>query len=131
MPAPHLPWCRGCERADTETVASKRFAFTLPLLPALGVLGGLMVLPLLMGLGARSAVRGELAQLRTDNASLRAANDSYREATLQLSTQIAALQKAVDEIGDQASLDPEVSRAMSRLPAAVRSRAMGGSATLP
>ncbi len=53
-------------------------------------------------------------------------NDSYREATGQLTSQISALQGAVDEIRARAEVDPAASRAMARLPAVVKSRAMGG-----
>ena len=99
----------------------------LPLFPTLGVAASLVALPLFMGLGARWGVRAELAQLRSDKASLELANESYRVATVQLSSQIAALQSAMDDIGRRATLDPAASRAMARLPEAVRSRAVGGS----
>jgi murein DD-endopeptidase MepM/ murein hydrolase activator NlpD len=109
---------------DRSAGTARRLA--VPLLPALGVVVSLVTLPPLMGLGARWAVRSELEQLRARNASLEMANDSYRVATVQLSSQIAALQSAVDVIGERAAVDPAVSRAMQRLPAAVRSGAMGG-----
>ena len=109
---------------DRSAGVARRLA--LPLFPTLGVLASLVTLPLLMGLGVRWAVRSEIEQLRADNAALVMANDSYRVATVQLSSQIAALQSAVDDIGERASVDPAVSRAMQGLPAAVRSRAMGG-----
>ena len=58
--------------------------------------------------------------------ALRMENDSYREATGQLASQIGALQAAVDAIGSQAAVDPAARRAMENLPARVKSRAMGG-----
>jgi murein DD-endopeptidase MepM/ murein hydrolase activator NlpD len=112
--------------ADRTTGAARRA--TLPLWPTVAAAACMLMLPLLMGLGARWGVHAELEQLRAANASLEMANDSYREATVQLSSQVAALQAAVDDIGERASVDPAASRAMERLPAAVRSRAMGGSA---
>lgn len=125
-----------------KPVASRRFSvifvdrrdgnarrLALPLVPTLAVAVTAVTLPLFMGLGARWAVRSELDRLRTDNASLQAANESYREATVQLASQIAALQRAVDDIGERAVVDPEIRRAMARLPDAVRSRAMGSGAT--
>ena len=55
-------------------------------------------------------------------------NASYREATGELAAQISSLQAAVDALGVQAAVDPAASRAMDKLPAVVKSRAMGGAA---
>jgi len=79
-----------------------------------------------VGLGARWAVRTDLQDLAATAIALRMENDSYRDATGQLASQIAALQGAVDDIGARAAVDPAASRAMARLPAVVKSRAMGG-----
>jgi len=57
---------------------------------------------------------------------LQVENASYREATGQLTEQIAGLQLAVNQLGEHAAVDPTASRAMERLPAIVKSRAMGG-----
>ncbi|MDQ3421778.1 MAG: M23 family metallopeptidase [Acidobacteriota bacterium] len=86
----------------------------------------MFTLPLLIGLGARWSADARISQLRADNAELELENASYREATGELAGQIASLQTAMDEIGAKAALDPDADRAMSRLPARVRSRAMGG-----
>lgn len=67
-----------------------------------------------------------IAELQASNASLRVENASYREATGQLATEIASLQSAVNQLGDHAAIDPAASKAMEKLPAIVRSRAMGG-----
>jgi murein DD-endopeptidase MepM/ murein hydrolase activator NlpD len=120
-------------------VASKRFTLifgdrpaddagglTLPLWRTLGVGVCAFTLPLLMGLGARWAAHSELQQLRDANTSLELENDSYRQATLQLSSQIAALHSVVDDIGQRGEVDPDASRAIAKLPATVRTRAMGG-----
>jgi murein DD-endopeptidase MepM/ murein hydrolase activator NlpD len=79
-----------------------------------------------MGLGAAWSAQGQISELQATNARLQMENDSFREATGELAGQIASLQSAVDELGIQATLDPEADRAMSRLPAKVRERAMGG-----
>ena len=84
------------------------------------------MLPILVGLGARWSVRSELRELTRDDHGARIENDSYREATGQLASQISRLQAAVDAIGSQAAVDPAASRAMDKLPAIVKSRAMGG-----
>ena len=85
-----------------------------------------LALPILIGLGARWSARATLDELTATNIRLTVENENFREATGQLASQIAALQTAVDEIGATADVDPAVSRAMERLPASVRSRAMGG-----
>lgn len=100
--------------------------FTISVRPALALAGLLLALPILIGLGARWSARHAIATLETDNALLQMENASYREATEALAGQIAALQQAVDEIGVSAVVDPASGDAMEKLPAAVRSRAMGG-----
>jgi murein DD-endopeptidase MepM/ murein hydrolase activator NlpD len=85
-----------------------------------------LTLPILIGLGARWSARTALEELTASNAQLTVENVNYREATGQLSAQIATLQEAVDQIGATAVVDPDVSRAMDKLPAVVKSRAMGG-----
>jgi murein DD-endopeptidase MepM/ murein hydrolase activator NlpD len=93
------------------------------------VLTGSLTLPVLIGLGARWSARAEIQDLRASQATLTMENESYRAATAQLSSQISAMQSAVDEIGGRAAVDPTASRAMEKLPAVVRSRAMGGGPT--
>ncbi len=110
--------------ANRETGVIRRF--TLPLKP---VLLGLMVLaaiPMLIGLGARWSASADLTALRQSNEELQLENDSYRQATGELAGQIAALQTAVDRLGNDANLDPETRRAIQNLPKGVRDRAMGG-----
>jgi murein DD-endopeptidase MepM/ murein hydrolase activator NlpD len=85
-----------------------------------------LALPILIGLGARWSAKATLDELTSTNARLTVENENYREATGQLASQIATLQEAVDEIGATADVDPAASRAMQKLPAAVRSRAIGG-----
>ena len=106
------------------------YRFSLRMWPVIVGVGALFVLPMLVGLGARWSVRSELRDLSATAIALRMENDSYRDATGQLAEQVSALQSAVDEIGVTAALDPAASRAMDRLPAAVRNRAMGGGSGL-
>ena len=113
----------------TDAPGDEERRMAVPLWPAAAVMMSLLVLPLLIGLGARWSAETEIQELRTSNSALRMENDSYREATGQLASQIAALQDAVDNIGVRAAVDPAASRAMGRLPAAVRSRAIGGGMT--
>src|SRR5262245_21123439 len=111
--------------ADRHTGAVRRL--TISLWPTLAMVAGLFSLPVLMGLGARWSASAAINDLQTANASLQVENASYREATGQLANQISALQSAVDELGERATADPTSSRAMDKLPAFVKSRAMGGS----
>lgn len=111
--------------ADRSTGTVRRI--TIRLWPSLAVVAGVLALPVLMGLGARWSAHSEIGHWRSTAATLELENATYREATMQLSTQIAALQSAVDDLGQRAAVDPAASRAMDRLPATVRSRAMGGS----
>ena len=95
-------------------------------LPSLGALVFLLVLPVLIGLGARWSATARIADLESASAALQMENDSFREATGELAAQISSLQSTVEEIGGQSVVDPDTDRAMRRLPARVRERAMGG-----
>jgi murein DD-endopeptidase MepM/ murein hydrolase activator NlpD len=79
-----------------------------------------------MGLGAKWTASSTVAELERSNVALQIENASYREATGQLAQQISSLQAAVDSLGVQAAVDPNAGRAMEKLPAVVKSRAMGG-----
>ena len=110
--------------ADRHSGTVRRF--TISLRPALAVVTGALALPVLMGLGARWSASARIADLELTNAGLQVENASYRAATGELADQISTLQAAVDEIGERAAVDPNASRAMEKLPAAIKSRAMGG-----
>ncbi len=129
-----FPVFRGC-----PTVKSKRFSiivanrssrtvrrFTISLWPTMAVLACLSGPPVLVALGAIWGTRARVSDLAAANATLRMENDSFRAVTGELTGQVASLQAAVDEIGARAAVDPDADRAMSRLPARVRERAMGG-----
>ena len=100
--------------------------FTASPWPVAGAIAAVLSFPVLMGLGAMWGAQARIAQLQATSARLQMENDSFREATGELAAQIASLQSAVDELGVEAAVDPEVDRAMRRLPARVRERAMGG-----
>jgi murein DD-endopeptidase MepM/ murein hydrolase activator NlpD len=110
--------------ADRQTGALRRV--TISLWPTLGAIVGILALPILMGLGARWSAQTTITDLQSTNAALEVENTSYREVTGQLSNQISELQSAVNQLGEHAAVEPSVSRAMERLPALVKSRAMGG-----
>lgn len=113
--------------ADRSTGVVRRF--TISLRPAVVVVSILVSLPILMGLGARWSAGAAISDLQRENAALQQENASYREATGELTAQVASLQTAVDDLGVRATVDPTASRAMEKLPRAVKSRAMGGGST--
>jgi murein DD-endopeptidase MepM/ murein hydrolase activator NlpD len=113
--------------ADRTTGVVRRF--TLSLRPTLIAASVVVSLPVLMGLGARWSGQAAITSLQRENAALQVENASYREATGELAAQVTSLQDAVDDLGVRASVDPTASRAMEKLPSAVRSRAMGGGST--
>jgi murein DD-endopeptidase MepM/ murein hydrolase activator NlpD len=110
--------------ADRTTGVVRRF--TISLWPTLAAIAGVFALPVLIGLGARWSALTAVAELERSNVALQIENASYREATGQLAGQISTLQAAVDALGIQAEVDPNAGRAMEKLPALVKSRAMGG-----
>jgi murein DD-endopeptidase MepM/ murein hydrolase activator NlpD len=99
----------------------------LPVALAGAAVLGIPLIFMLIGLGARQATRLEVESLRTTNETLKVENDSYREATGELAVQISSLQAALAQLSDQAQLDPATKEAIQKLPAVIRSRAVGGS----
>ncbi len=110
--------------ADRTTGVVRRF--TISLWPTLAGVACVFALPVLVGLGARWSARTTVAELERSSITLQIENASYREATGQLAGQISSLQTAVDDLGIQAAVEPHAGRAMEKLPALVKSRAMGG-----
>jgi murein DD-endopeptidase MepM/ murein hydrolase activator NlpD len=88
-----------------------------------------LTLPVLVGLGAAWKAKSDVAALYASHHALELENASFRSATEALTGQIEALQSAVVDLGAQSALDPNLARAMERLPALVKARAMGGGAT--
>lgn len=110
--------------ANRKTGAVRRLTVGRQLAVTLAM--ALWTVPILIGLGARWAGRGEVDTLRMANENLRIENESFRTATGDLATQISSLQTAITQLGDQSNLDPAVKAAIDKLPAVIRSRAMGG-----
>jgi murein DD-endopeptidase MepM/ murein hydrolase activator NlpD len=110
--------------ADRTTGVVRRF--TVSLRPALTLLAVLFSLPVLVGLGARWSALAEVSGLRTTVVTLQQENESYRAMTKDLTGQVAGVQSAIGELTEKARLDPESAKALAKLPAAVRNRALGG-----
>ena len=86
----------------------------------------MVTLPVLIGIGAAWKAKSDVAGVYADQQALAIENSSYRTATQELSGQIESLQSAIADLGARAALDPNVARTMDKLPAIVKSRAMGG-----
>ena len=91
-----------------------------------GVVALLVVSPIVLTAAGTWAARTIVVDLLHQNARLQVENASYREATTELVTQVSALQAAADELGMRSAGDPDVARAMQRLPESIARRAMGG-----
>lgn len=112
--------------ADRKSGAVRRVTVSLRTLAS--VVASIVVMPALIGLGAKWNARVELHQLRAANDALQVENNNYRETTGELTTQIQSLEGVIDELGMRSSLDPAQARAMQKLPAIVKAKAAGGTA---
>ena len=110
--------------ADRTTGVVRRF--TVRLRPIVIGFVSVVTLPMLIGTGAALKARYETDHLYASNATLELENANYRAATEQLAGQIMALQTAMSDLGTRAALDPSLQNSMDKLPAIVKSRAMGG-----
>jgi murein DD-endopeptidase MepM/ murein hydrolase activator NlpD len=110
--------------ADRTTGVVRRF--TVRLRPVVIGLVSVVTLPMLIGTGAALKARYDVDHLYASNATLELENANYRAATEQLAGQIMALQTAMSDLGTRAALDPSLQNSMDKLPALVKSRAMGG-----
>jgi murein DD-endopeptidase MepM/ murein hydrolase activator NlpD len=99
---------------------------TISLRPTLVVACAVVTLPVLIGVGAAWKAKADVSSIYASREALASENASYRSATADLAGQIESLQSAINDIGARSALDPNVSRAMAKLPALVKARAMGG-----
>lgn len=113
--------------ANRDTGVVRRF--TVRLVPALAVVTTTLALPILIGMGAAMKAKSDVSDLYATAAALHVENSSFKATTEELAGQIQALQSAISELGAKAALDPSLQSAMDKLPAVVKSRAMGGGST--
>ena len=111
----------------TDRTSGVTRQITVSARPVIALACAAFSLPVLVGLGIALKGRLEVASLYASHESLETENASYRAATEALSGQIASLQSALTDLGAQSAVDPTLARAMEKLPALVKSRAMGGS----
>src|SRR5436190_6620135 len=112
--------------ADRSTGVLRRV--TVSLRAAMAVVVSVLMMPVLIGLGAKWSAHAEIDSLRVNANSLQVENSNFRQTTGELTTQIQSLENVIDELGARASLDPAQARAMQKLPAIVKSKAAGGNA---
>jgi murein DD-endopeptidase MepM/ murein hydrolase activator NlpD len=110
--------------ADRSSGAVRRA--TLAVRPVAIAACVVLATPILIGFGAAWKGRHDVSALRVNHDALQIENANYREATEALAGQIESLQLAIADLGARSALDPNLARAMNRLPALVKTRAMGG-----
>jgi murein DD-endopeptidase MepM/ murein hydrolase activator NlpD len=110
--------------ADRTTGVVRRI--TISARPVIAAVCAVASLPVLIGVGAAWKARADVAALYVSHQQLEVENASYRSATESLAGEIDSLQTAIKDIGARATLDPNLAKAMDRLPALVKARAMGG-----
>ena len=111
--------------ASRKSGAVRRLTFSRRI--ALTTAGLTCALPVLIGLGWNGASVSEVENLRSANEALRLENESYREATGELTSQIASLQTALQQLGEQGALDANTRAAMAVVN---RARGVGGPVTI-
>ncbi len=115
--------------ANRESGVVRRF--TIRLAPTVTAVVLAFALPVLVGMGVASKAKSDISQLYAAATVLQIENSSFKDATEALSGQIQALQSAITDLGAKAALDPSLQLAMDKLPAVVKSRAMGGGPAHP
>jgi murein DD-endopeptidase MepM/ murein hydrolase activator NlpD len=100
---------------------------TISARPAVLVACAAVTLPVLIGVGSAWKARSDVAGLYASQQALEIENASYRSATEALAGQITSLQSAIADLGARSALDPALAATIDKLPALVKSRAMGGS----
>src|SRR5262245_29807845 len=115
--------------ANRKTGAVRRFTMAkAPLFVAGALVLAMGGFATLTSMGMSRSDDAQITDLKQANDSLRQENESYRAATGELASQISSLQIALRQLAEQAQLDPNTRAAMEKLPAVVKSQAMGGSA---
>lgn len=110
--------------ADRTTGVLRRV--TISVRPLAITAGVVVALPILVGMGSAWKAKSDVSTLQASHQTLEIENANYRAATQALAEQTEALQSAISDIGARSALDPSVARSMDKLPAVVKSRAMGG-----
>ncbi len=108
---------------DPATGGDRRISF--PLAPVVVAGCVLLTLPVLIGLGAAWKAKADVGDVLARRDALEVENSNYRTATESLAGQIGDLQSAIADLGARSALDPALAKAMDKLPALVKARAIG------
>ena len=111
--------------ADSRSGVERRATVSLRLV--LVAIAAVVTVPVLIGLGAAWKAKSDVQGMYTSHRALEIENANYRAATEALAGQIESLQSTIADLGAKSALDPNLTRAMEKLPALVKARAMGGS----
>ncbi len=119
-------------------MASKRFTLivsdpvsgverraSVPLRPVVVAGCVLLTIPVLVGLGAAWKATSDVADVLARREALEVENANFRAATESLAGQVGELQSAIADLGARSALDPGLAKAMDKLPALVKARAIG------
>jgi murein DD-endopeptidase MepM/ murein hydrolase activator NlpD len=112
--------------ADRSTGVLRRV--TISLRYGIAAVVSVLMMPVLIGLGAKWSATAEIDSLRSTATSLQVENANFRQTTGELTTQIQSLEGVIDELGASPAFDPAQLSAMQKLPALIRSKASGGAA---
>jgi murein DD-endopeptidase MepM/ murein hydrolase activator NlpD len=106
-------------------------AFTLSLRRVAVVVAVLIGTPIVFALFARWSVEAQLQAARLAATTFEAENANYKAVTKELADQVAELQTTITELDRGATLDPTTAKAIAKLPAVVKARAVGGGNGVP
>src|SRR4051794_15924898 len=98
--------------ADRTTGVVRRVTISLRM--TLALFGSVVILPVLIGLGAKISARTELEGLRASNGALEIENGNFRASTGELTSQIQSLETVIDDLNSRSALDPAQAKAMQK-----------------
>lgn len=108
-----------------DPISGSERKLSVPLRPVVVAGCVLLTLPVLIGLGAAWKATADVADVLARRDALEVENANYRTATESLAGQIGELQSAIADLGAKSALDPGLAKAMDKLPALVKARAIG------
>ena len=108
-----------------DPISGTERRLSVPLRPVVVAGCVLLTLPVLIGLGAAWKATADVADVLARRDALEVENANYRTATESLAGQIGELQSAIADLGAKSALDPALAKAMDKLPALTKARAIG------
>ena len=109
--------------ADRRTGVVHRF--TLSVRPAVALVAAILSLPIGWTVHSHWTAQTQIEGLQLQNARLELENSSYRTTATQLSSDIASLQSAMENLAVRSNIDPRLRRSVDGLPETLRAAAIG------